>query len=132
MFFFFLIKVYTHSKNYVLIKELFIRYLIFAIYESGKHCRLIQYVYYIYTWNILATNSNNITLLQLNNINDEEPVFSSPVYDGEVPENSPAGTPIINVTAVDADKGMFGVVTYSLAGMAVLCLLFLSFPDKKY
>ena len=49
-------------------------------------------------------------------------MFGKPIYDGEVPENSPAGTPIINVTAVDADKGMFGVVTYSLAGLC-LCLL---------
>lgn len=44
-------------------------------------------------------------------------MFGSPIYDAEVLENSPAGTPIINVTAVDADKGMFGVVTYSLAGL---------------
>lgn len=66
--------------------------------------------------------SNNITVLQLNNINDEEPAFGLPVYDGEVPENSPAGTPIINVTATDADKGMFGVVTYSLAGLGFLLL----------
>lgn len=44
-------------------------------------------------------------------------MFGSPIYDAEVLENSPAGTPIINVTAIDADKGMFGVVTYSLAGL---------------
>ena len=52
----------------------------------------------------------------MENINDEEPVFSAPVYDAEVAENSPPGTPVITVKATDADKGEFGVVTYSLAG----------------
>ncbi|XP_050727023.1 cadherin-87A-like [Eriocheir sinensis] len=61
-------------------------------------------------------SASTTIVVQLDNINDEEPVFGSPIYDAEVLENSPAGTPIINVTAVDADKGMFGVVTYSLAG----------------
>lgn len=61
-------------------------------------------------------------VIQLNNINDEEPVFGLPIYDAEVLENSPAGTPIINVTAVDSDKGMFGVVTYSLAGLSLSAL----------
>ncbi|KAK8743275.1 hypothetical protein OTU49_001344 [Cherax quadricarinatus] len=55
-------------------------------------------------------------IVQLENINDEEPVFSSAVYKAQVPENSPPGTLVINVTASDADEGQFGAVTYSLAG----------------
>lgn len=54
-------------------------------------------------------------------------MFGSPIYDAEVLENSPAGTPIINVTAIDADKGMFGIVAYSLAG-----LCFSVFDDFEY
>lgn len=55
---------------------------------------------------------------QLENINDEEPVFSSALYEAEVPENSPPATAVINVTATDADKGQYGVLTYSLAGQS--------------
>ena len=55
-------------------------------------------------------------LFQLINVNDEEPVFSAGVYDADVAENSPAGTPVIIVTAVDRDEGNFGQVSYSLAG----------------
>ncbi|XP_027213278.2 cadherin-87A [Penaeus vannamei] len=55
-------------------------------------------------------------IVQLENINDEEPVFSASVYDADVAENSPPGTSVITVTARDADEGDFGVITYSLAG----------------
>ncbi|KAG7153827.1 Cadherin-87A-like [Homarus americanus] len=57
-----------------------------------------------------------LSFIVLDNINDEEPVFSSPVYDAQVAENSPPGTVIMGVTATDADEGQFGVITYSLAG----------------
>ncbi|CAL4115826.1 unnamed protein product, partial [Meganyctiphanes norvegica] len=55
-------------------------------------------------------------LVELINVNDEEPVFSAGIYDAEVAENSPPGTPVITVTAVDRDEGSFGQVSYSLAG----------------
>lgn len=60
---------------------------------------------------------------QLENINDEEPVFSASVYDADVAENSPPGTSVITVTARDADEGDFGVITYSLAGRPLLSLI---------
>lgn len=59
---------------------------------------------------------------QLENINDEEPVFSASVYDAEVAENSPPGTSVIAVTARDADEGDFGVISYSLAGWPLYLL----------
>ncbi|KAK8407296.1 hypothetical protein O3P69_002092 [Scylla paramamosain] len=76
----------------------------------------LSFVVVAHDTGVPSLSASATVVVQLNNINDEEPVFGKPIYDGEVPENSPAGTPIINVTAVDADKGMFGVVTYSLAG----------------
>ncbi|XP_059421808.1 protocadherin-15a [Carassius carassius] len=45
-----------------------------------------------------------ITLLvEVTDINDNSPVFSQPIYTVNVPENTPAGTVILRLSAVDAD-----------------------------
>uniref|UniRef100_A0AAQ4RDI9 Cadherin domain-containing protein n=1 Tax=Gasterosteus aculeatus aculeatus TaxID=481459 RepID=A0AAQ4RDI9_GASAC len=44
--------------------------------------------------------------------NDNAPVFSQAVYKASLPENSPPGTVVINITARDADEGVNGYVTY--------------------
>ncbi|XP_054872483.1 protocadherin gamma-A12-like isoform X32 [Amphiprion ocellaris] len=44
--------------------------------------------------------------------NDNAPVFSQAVYKASLPENSPPGTIAINVSAIDADEGVNGDVTY--------------------
>ncbi|XP_016328574.1 protocadherin alpha-3-like isoform X2 [Sinocyclocheilus anshuiensis] len=45
-------------------------------------------------------------------INDNAPVFSSPLYKVRVTENTPKGTKIIKLNATDMDKGPNGEVTY--------------------
>ncbi|XP_056294841.1 protocadherin beta-15-like [Pseudoliparis swirei] len=47
--------------------------------------------------------------------NDNAPVFSQAAYKARLPENSPAGTIVINVSANDADEGVNGDVTYDLS-----------------
>ncbi|XP_062392882.1 protocadherin beta-16-like isoform X6 [Sardina pilchardus] len=44
--------------------------------------------------------------------NDNRPVFSEPVYKVSLPENSPVGTLVVTVSAIDADEGANGEVTY--------------------
>ncbi|XP_056294837.1 protocadherin beta-15-like [Pseudoliparis swirei] len=44
--------------------------------------------------------------------NDNAPVFSQAAYKARLPENSPAGTIVIIVSANDADEGVNGDVTY--------------------
>ncbi|XP_034454785.1 protocadherin beta-15-like [Hippoglossus hippoglossus] len=44
--------------------------------------------------------------------NDNLPVFSQAVYKASLPENSPADTLVITVTANDADEGVNGEVSY--------------------
>ncbi|XP_035016823.2 protocadherin gamma-A4 isoform X16 [Hippoglossus stenolepis] len=44
--------------------------------------------------------------------NDNLPVFSQAVYKASLPENSPADTLVITVTATDADEGVNGEVSY--------------------
>ena len=55
-------------------------------------------------------------IVNLKNINDEEPVFTQELYEAQVEENSPATTSIITITAHDADEGELGKVNYELAG----------------
>uniref|UniRef100_A0A9J8CM58 Protocadherin-15 n=1 Tax=Cyprinus carpio carpio TaxID=630221 RepID=A0A9J8CM58_CYPCA len=54
-----------------------------------------------------------ITLLvEVTDINDNSPVFSQPIYTVSVPENTPAGTVILRLSAVDAD--LISNVTYRI------------------
>ncbi|XP_051504158.1 protocadherin-15a [Myxocyprinus asiaticus] len=54
-----------------------------------------------------------ITLLvEVTDINDNSPVFSQPTYTVNVPENTPAGTIILRLSAVDAD--LVSNVTYRI------------------
>lgn len=48
-------------------------------------------------------------------INDHDPVFNQPFYRRSVPENSKRGTPILTLSADDADLNR--TITYSLDGI---------------
>lgn len=59
-----------------------------------------------------AENQLNI---QIEDVNDNIPVFTE-VVSGSVLENEPAGTPVMQVRAIDADSSAaFNRVTYELA-----------------
>ncbi|XP_076130924.1 protocadherin gamma-A11-like isoform X3 [Alosa pseudoharengus] len=47
--------------------------------------------------------------------NDNLPVFNQAVYQVTLPENSPPGTVVVTVTAIDADEGANGEVTYDFS-----------------
>ncbi|XP_034546758.1 protocadherin beta-15-like [Notolabrus celidotus] len=47
--------------------------------------------------------------------NDNAPVFTESVYTATIPENSPINTPVITVSASDADEGVNGEVTYEFS-----------------
>ncbi|KAK3520549.1 hypothetical protein QTP70_026152 [Hemibagrus guttatus] len=46
--------------------------------------------------------------------NDQKPVFINGPYNINVPENTPVGTPVLQVTATDADEGPAGKVSYKI------------------
>ncbi|XP_003900286.2 protocadherin beta-1 [Papio anubis] len=48
-------------------------------------------------------------------VNDHVPQFSRPVYPAQVSENSPNGSLVATVTAMDLDEGTNKAITYSLA-----------------
>ena len=54
-------------------------------------------------------------VINILNLNDNSPIFSSPSFQFEVIENVPTGSFIGQITAADDDNDLFGVVEYSLS-----------------
>ncbi|XP_057205144.1 protocadherin alpha-8-like isoform X9 [Triplophysa rosa] len=53
-------------------------------------------------------------IVNVEDVNDNIPVFSKPLYKARVVENAPPGAFIIQVHASDPDEGLNGEITYSL------------------
>uniref|UniRef100_UPI003AAB2704 protocadherin alpha-8-like n=1 Tax=Centroberyx gerrardi TaxID=166262 RepID=UPI003AAB2704 len=53
-------------------------------------------------------------IVQVLDINDNPPVFSSPLYKTRIFENTPIGTTVITLNASDADEGTNSEILYSL------------------
>jgi len=76
-----------------------------------------------YTFKILARETLSVEKLegnanvtiQLRNVNDNSPIFNQSIYIFKVHENTEIGKVVGIVKAVDADKGVYGEVTYSLS-----------------
>ncbi|XP_033877229.3 protocadherin gamma-A11-like, partial [Acipenser ruthenus] len=58
------------------------------------------------------SSSVNIHVIVLD-INDNAPVFTQPVYEVTLIENSPIGTLVVTVNATDIDDGVNGEITYT-------------------
>ncbi|KAJ4434750.1 hypothetical protein ANN_23319, partial [Periplaneta americana] len=82
-------------------------------YESVKRINFTVIAYDSGVPQKSATADVSVNVL---NINDMDPVFSMPMYEATVMENSPEKTHVITVTATDGDEGVIGAVTYSLVG----------------
>ena len=54
-------------------------------------------------------------VINILNLNDNSPIFSSPSFQFEVMENVPNGTFIGQITASDDDDDSFGEIEYSLS-----------------
>ena len=74
-----------------------------------------------YTLNISATDGGVLPLasfvsvtINVLDVNDNSPIFTQQVYTAEVAERSSRGTPVITVTANDADFGRNGEITYTI------------------
>uniref|UniRef100_A0A8C3MS99 Uncharacterized protein n=1 Tax=Geospiza parvula TaxID=87175 RepID=A0A8C3MS99_GEOPR len=52
--------------------------------------------------------------IEIEDINDNQPVFEQDTYVTSISSHTQPGTEIINVAATDRDSGIFGIVTYEL------------------
>uniref|UniRef100_A0A8C1QEH1 Protocadherin-16 n=1 Tax=Cyprinus carpio TaxID=7962 RepID=A0A8C1QEH1_CYPCA len=59
-------------------------------------------------------SSTALVEIDLQDSNDNEPVFESSYYNVSIKENTSAGTCFLEVKADDADGGSFGAITYSI------------------
>ncbi|XP_051882334.1 protocadherin-16 [Pristis pectinata] len=73
------------------------------------------------TLTVVATDRGNVPLsssvtvtIAIQDVNDNEPVFSRNFYNTSIKENEPPGTCFLQISATDADSGSFGSITYSI------------------
>ncbi|XP_054711474.1 cadherin-87A-like [Uloborus diversus] len=69
-----------------------------------------------YDTGIPQMSATALVTAKIININDNDPMFDKTSYHATVPENSPQGTSVVEVQAVDADAGDYGIIRYSLLG----------------
>ena len=76
-----------------------------------------------YIFNVLATDSGSppeqssvLVTINIQDINDNVPVFVNTPYTAAVSETAAVGTSVLTVQAVDADHGSNSEITYSLVG----------------
>lgn len=74
-----------------------------------------------YTLNISAIDGSyypnegyGTVIVKLQDVNDNKPMFIKPVFNVIVPEGTPVGTVIVNVTASDSDLGTNALLTYRM------------------
>jgi hypothetical protein len=97
-------------------------------YESRK----------VFTLTVAATDSGVPTktgqamvLVLVQDINDNGPIFTQPLYSTSIQENTTIGAVTSTVNATDLDSGAFGAVTYSIiAGNTTIFRLSSSLPGS--
>ena len=74
----------------------------------------------IYAFNYYEqSNSSTWVEIRIMDLNDNAPYFELPIEIFEVQENSDVGTVIGNVTAHDADSGIYGTIEYAISSEIV-------------
>ncbi|XP_018105995.1 protocadherin-16 [Xenopus laevis] len=65
-----------------------------------------------------SLSSTALVRIHLLDVNDNEPVFSSPVYNATLSEGTARGSCFLQVSALDSDSRSLGSVSYSLSPMS--------------
>ncbi|XP_076686160.1 cadherin 87A isoform X2 [Andrena cerasifolii] len=82
-------------------------------YEETKQLEFTVVAYDSGVPQLSTTAKVTVTVI---NVNDQDPKFEKEFYNASVKENSPPGTHVTVVKAIDGDEGPFGEVSYSLIG----------------
>ena len=60
--------------------------------------------------------SSSDVIVTIVDANDNAPIFNRGSYSFTIPEDTPPGSNVANISAIDLDSGEFGKITYSLKG----------------
>ena len=71
-------------------------------------------MYVQYSYSIRVCLENCYMQVQLDDLNDNAPRFSSPLIRATIGENNAPGAQVVQVSATDADSGLNGTVRYSI------------------
>lgn len=82
-------------------------------YEETKQ---LNFTVIAYDSGVPRLSSSARIIVTVINVNDQDPKFEKKSYSVTVEENSPPGTHVTVVKALDGDEGLFGQVSYSLIG----------------
>lgn len=63
--------------------------------------------------------SQSDVVVNVQDANDNSPIFSQASYTFIIPENLAPGTKIANITASDIDSGSYGTLRYTLRGFGM-------------
>ncbi|XP_074605163.1 cadherin 87A [Brevipalpus obovatus] len=74
----------------------------------------IRFHVFAYDAGIPQLSSRALITVNVININDNEPIFEQSFYNTTVPEDAAPGTEVIRVVARDADRGKYGLVSFSI------------------
>ena len=86
-------------------------------YEAMNDQKRITFDLHVFDAGVPQKSASAMVIANIENLNDEIPQFEeNEGYEVSVGENSPANTPLLRVTAIDADEGDFGRVHYQLSG----------------
>lgn len=102
--------VYIHAYMWILPEETVLGFLS-ALYPSVEH-RLVDNRCSFAPQGGLSAQA--FVRVELEDVNDNRPVFNPSTYVTSISRQTPPGTEIINVLATDRDAGHFGAVAYAL------------------
>lgn len=66
----------------------------------------------------MSMSATALVLIGITDVNDNQPVFSQPLYTADVYENAMNGTVVLNITASDADSGSNQEILFSISNVA--------------
>lgn len=81
-----------------------------------EETKQLEFTVIAYDSGVPQLSSSAKVIVNIINVNDEDPKFKNESYHVSVKENSPPGTHVTIVKATDDDEGIFGNVRYSLIG----------------
>ncbi|KAI1297890.1 Cadherin-87A [Halotydeus destructor] len=86
---------------------------VLPLYPNQLRFRVVAY-----DTGVPQLSAEALVMVNVLNINDNEPIFNQTAYFASIKENSPGGAFVAQVKATDADFGRFGKISYSILSVS--------------